>query len=270
MYNRVSFSTNGVDFFYSYSKYPSYGILHNHCHSQYEIVYFVSGEGKFYCEGNSSEIKPGGLLLLAPMEFHYIDPGLDTPLEYYTITFTDDSVIDEARCVLKEILRSGVGGYYSFHSGAEGMISLFSRFEAAQGMEEDTRAIYTKLLISELALLLKATEKNTSDKNERELGVRVIKYLSENIDLNIDLDYLARRFFVSKYYLCRAFKKSNGISVHAYVNQKRLSYAKQLIENGESAASAAYKVGFGDYSAFYRAFVKKFGISPAKVKESYL
>ena len=29
-----------------------------------------------------------------------------------------------------------------------------------------------------------------------------------------NLDKLAKRFFVSKYHLCRAFKKHNGISVH--------------------------------------------------------
>jgi AraC-like DNA-binding protein len=39
-------------------------------------------------------------------------------------------------------------------------------------------------------------------------------------------------------------------------------YAKQLIESGETASSAAYKVGFGDYSSFYRAYVKVIGRSP--------
>ena len=35
-----------------------------------------------------------------------------------------------------------------------------------------------------------------------------------------------------------------------------------MIEGGESASGAAYKVGFGDYSAFYRAYVKIVGKSP--------
>ena len=38
--------------------------------------------------------------------------------------------------------------------------------------------------------------------------------------------------------------------------------AKQLIEQGETASGAAYKVGFGDYSAFYRAYVKVVGKAP--------
>ena len=98
--------------------------------------------------------------------------------------------------------------------------------------------------------------------NEGELGARVIRYLNENITRDVSLDSLAKRFFVSKYYLCRAFKKHNGISVHGYINQKRVMYAKQLIESGETASGAAYKVGFGDYSAFYRAYVKLVGKAP--------
>jgi AraC-like DNA-binding protein len=39
-------------------------------------------------------------------------------------------------------------------------------------------------------------------------------------------------------------------------------YARQLIESGTTAAGAAEKVGFGDYSAFYRAYVKIVGKSP--------
>ena len=39
-------------------------------------------------------------------------------------------------------------------------------------------------------------------------------------------------------------------------------YAKQLIDAGETAQSAAFKVGFGDYSAFYRAYIRIVGKSP--------
>ena len=100
--------------------------------------------------------------------------------------------------------------------------------------------------------------------DEDELGARVISYLNEYAGKDISLDRLARRFFVSKYYLCRAFKKHNGISVRGYINRKRIMYAKQLIDAGETASRAAYQVGYGDYSAFYRAYVKLVGKSPTE------
>ena len=117
-------------------------------------------------------------------------------------------------------------------------------------------------VLSEIIILLSAAEGERITHLGEELGARVTAYLNDNIDKNISLDRLARRFFVSKYYLCRAFKSYSGISIHAYVNQKRILHAKQLIASGMTASHAAERVGFGDYSAFYRAYTKIVGKSP--------
>jgi AraC-like DNA-binding protein len=65
----------------------------------------------------------------------------------------------------------------------------------------------------------------------------------------------------------RLFKAQTGSSVHAYVRQKRLLTAARLIREGVSANKAAADSGFGDYSAFHRAFKESFGISPGKLKQ---
>ena len=142
------------------------------------------------------------------------------------------------------------------------MMSVFERLEASVQMPTPERNVYIRMLLSELVILLSVSAGEGIACDEDELGSRVIKYLNGNIEKDISLDKLARHFFVSKYYLCRAFKKHNGISVHGYINRKRVMYAKQLIESGETASGAAYRVGFGDYSAFYRAYVKLIGKSP--------
>ena len=117
-------------------------------------------------------------------------------------------------------------------------------------------------LLSEILVLLSATEGDRISHTNEELGARVARYLNSNIEKSLSLDRLARRFFVSKYHLCRAFKSYSGTSVHAYVNHKKIMYAKSLIESGLTASGAAERVGFGDYSAFYRAYVKIVGKSP--------
>jgi AraC-like DNA-binding protein len=129
-------------------------------------------------------------------------------------------------------------------------------------LPENEKSVYVKTLLSELIVFLSVSSGEQIQINEGELGARVIRYLNENLTRDMNLDTIARRFFVSKYYLCRAFKKHNGVSVHGYINHKRIMYAKQLIEQGDTASGAAYKVGFGDYSAFYRAYVKIIGKSP--------
>jgi AraC-like DNA-binding protein len=142
------------------------------------------------------------------------------------------------------------------------LISAFERYAVAASLSDEEREAYMRILLSEIVLLLSVSRGDKISADDGELGAKVIRYLNDNITANITLDKLAKRFFVSKYYLCRAFKKHNGISIHGYVNQKRVMYAKQLMEEGETASGAAYRVGFGDYSAFYRAYIKVIGTSP--------
>ena len=49
--------------------------------------------------------------------------------------------------------------------------------------------------------------------------------------------------------------------------QKRLLSAARLIRAGVPAAKAAADSGFGDYSAFHRAFRESFGVSPGALRK---
>ncbi len=44
---------------------------------------------------------------------------------------------------------------------------------------------------------------------------------------------------------------------------KRLLAARAMLQRGESAQKSAYACGFSDYSAFYRAYQKRFGHAPS-------
>ena len=73
---------------------------------------------------------------------------------------------------------------------------------------------------------------------------------------------LAEKFYISKYYLCRAFHKATGLTVHDYIRLKRLNLARELKAEGKSISEAAMMAGFTDYSSFYRAYLKEYGVSP--------
>lgn len=49
-----------------------------------------------------------------------------------------------------------------------------------------------------------------------------------------------------------------------YILIKRLFAARERILAGESVYTAAANCGFQDYSAFYRAYVARFQVSPSK------
>ena len=78
------------------------------------------------------------------------------------------------------------------------------------------------------------------------------------------LDELERIFFISKYHLCHIFKQATGLTVHGYITDKRLTYAYELYGEGKNLSDAAALAGFSCYSAFYRAYTKKYGMPPKK------
>ncbi|MBR6809951.1 MAG: helix-turn-helix transcriptional regulator, partial [Clostridia bacterium] len=63
-----------------------------------------------------------------------------------------------------------------------------------------------------------------------------------------------------------SFKAHTGCSVHQYIVQKRLTYAFDRIRDGQGIVETAHQAGFGDYSAFLKAFRKQYGCSPREVK----
>ena len=77
--------------------------------------------------------------------------------------------------------------------------------------------------------------------------------------------YMVSSFANSK--LTKLFYHRLQISFYHFVTQRRLIHSKIKIEEGNSMEEVALSCGFCDYSAFYRAFKKEYGISPREYKK---
>ena len=65
----------------------------------------------------------------------------------------------------------------------------------------------------------------------------------------------------------RAFRNSIGLAPHAYVVQRRLSRALDLVsERKTELAQVALLCGFADQSHFGRAFKARFGLQPSVLR----
>lgn len=59
------------------------------------------------------------------------------------------------------------------------------------------------------------------------------------------------------------FKKITGKTLNAYIVEKRLERVATLLTTNLPIARIAESVGFNNYSYFYKAFTKVYGMSPA-------
>lgn len=121
-----------------------------------------------------------------------------------------------------------------------------------------------KLFFDVLNILCRA---NVAFVEKKSLAERIYAYITENFSQDISLDSLADRFSYSKDHIVRVFKSVYKITPHQYLLQCRVCYAKLLLSSERiSAAEVAAECGFADSSAFYRAFVRLEGVSPAKYR----
>ena len=103
-----------------------------------------------------------------------------------------------------------------------------------------------------------------------ENAVRKVKsYIDEHFCENIDTDTLEEIAYYSSDYLGKLFKQKNGISLGAYVIEKRMEMARKLLWDDRMRVSeVAQAVGYDNFAYFSRLFRKKTGMAPKEYRRS--
>jgi len=93
--------------------------------------------------------------------------------------------------------------------------------------------------------------------------------LNERFLESVSLDELANIGGVHPVYLARAFRKTFGCSVGAYVRKLRIEHAKSLlISSNNTLGEIAFHSGFSDQSHFTRMFKINTGLTPSQFRKS--
>ncbi|RCK18993.1 AraC family transcriptional regulator [Thalassospira profundimaris] len=78
------------------------------------------------------------------------------------------------------------------------------------------------------------------------------------------LDDLSDVTGLSKFQTVREFTRATGLTPHAYLIQRRIDLARDLIRAGQPLADIAHRAGFADQSHLNRHFVRAFGLTPGR------
>jgi AraC-like DNA-binding protein len=95
-------------------------------------------------------------------------------------------------------------------------------------------------------------------------------YIDQHFRDSIDQRDLAKRCGMTTFRFSRLFKEANGLGFTDYVLNKRMSFAKQLLDNSQMPiTSIGYEAGFKDPSYFARAFKQYANCTPSEYRSAY-
>ena len=103
-----------------------------------------------------------------------------------------------------------------------------------------------------------------SHKSSRKSVLLARDYLRDRYAEDVSLEQLSQVAGISRYHLCRLFRKEMGVSVSVYQTQLRLTQARKLLAKGSTIAESAIATGFYDQSHFGKHFKRHTGATPAK------
>ena len=243
--------------YFRYSRGPSLRKGHE-IHPHHEIIYYIDGDATFI-SGNSSMVLEKKTLIFVPKGyFHNFNIKQQDKYVRLTISFPDIQILDEVLMGVRDIIVTRNSDVISF---AEAIIKNID----GAPFTAQLLSLYASFL-SLMSELTKHHSNSTQPQPEKNAISRCISFIDEHFTENIVVSDLAKKHFVSKSFLFTEFKKSFGISIHKYITQRRMIYAKRLLDEGKKPTDVYSLCGYSDYSTFYKAYTKRFGQSPKATK----
>lgn len=265
-----------------------------HFHKQYEIILFLNDGATLEVENCVYPVKKGDLFLINNKEYHRTCGVEGKDYARYVLMFDPEmlsSMKDAFQYDFKEFFEQRRENFmHKLSLEGENLAKierLFLEVEQYTG-EKDDPVAKVNLKLTILRLLIAVNEMYhflVYDANEsilpeqesvdfespvlyRERIEQIKKYICIHAEDKLDLDHIAQKFYMNRYYLSHYFKKETGFTILQYITNQKMMLAKTLLRDGVSITEAAIRLSYSSDSHFISVFKKNVGITPKKYAQS--
>lgn len=253
-----------------------FSMLQNHYHAGYELYYLFSGERNYFVKDSAYRVSAGDLVLIDSNAVHKsTDSGIpdhERVVLYFSPAYFDGYPPEE-----RELLRTPFTRRNALVS-----LNLQEKLRAEELLLSLLRELHERpagyrLHIRHMAgelLLLAARASGRSDTLPRpeptpvrRKVAEIVRHINRHFAEPLELDELARRFYISRSHLSRTFKEVTGFGFAEYVNLTRIREAQRLLrETRHSVTLVSELAGFDNFSHFGKMFKRLSGVSPREYR----
>ena len=233
----------------------------------YLLIYTIGGSGSLKYRGSKYKIWPNSCVLINCNEYHYYKTEVDFwEFKWVHINGTAaseyENLINEEDFSIVNI------------ENTEEISELFDKVFFIMKNSHIMTDIKICPLVVELLTNI-TLNKNNEANNPQNIKYRkdidkVVKFISDNYEKNIQLDDIIKSVHISKYHFVRIFKKYMSVSPYQYLQNYRINTSKRLLKETDIPISEVVSaVGFSDIHNYIKAFKKTVGTTPSDYRKHW-
>lgn len=238
-----------------------------HYHLDYHVALVTKGVQRQGFHGDTLLLTPGTIQLMPPAEIHDGNRAGDGSYTLKTFRVPCELLSSITEEVTGQNRFSALGPAVLQHCGLAGRLSRLHD-TLRPGKDVDSMEVQSEWLLLLSCLFSQAgiaNARSVEGKFARAPWERVREYCDAHLAEKITLEELAALCGLERFHFLKVFKRTVGMTPHAWLVRLRLERACSLLRRPDPCLTqVAVQVGFYDQSHFNRAFRRAFGVSPSQ------
>ena len=231
-----------------------------HTHDFWELVVYLSGEVRYLTDDGALTPQPCDVILSPPGFRHTAALSRASRYDRHVFYFTPGAFGKHSAALL------AFGESAPFlrlpRESQEALRRILGEIEEAVGSGVPTASVLAYSHIIRLFCLIGGSFTAVSAGILPERVAAVKRYLDAHFTEPLSVTETAERFYYSREYLSRLFRRQFNVSIFEYILDRRLELARAMLRNGSGVTETCAACGFGSTSYFIVQFRRRVGTTP--------
>lgn len=253
--------------FYNYDKRTTPSAMSfPHFHTNHELYFLEKGKTVHFVGDQIYLLHEGDMVFVPSGSFHRTDNNDTNYVERHLFFYDEELIDDDYMPYIEELKKNNYIRIPRQH--IHRIIDIARKMSYELEHKHPDYLKMQKLYLHELLIIIFRFRDTNSKPNTNALHQiiqDILTHISTNVDADLTLPVLSRKYSVSPSHLSKQFKNVTGMGLNEYINIARVTAAEKLLSSTDlPITEVATKCGFNDSNYFARVFKKLKGITPKK------